>query len=290
VADTSFLAIDHCVANTNNLVASTDALERLGFFLSPKSDLDVVGVANRLVLFESELPGCASFFEIMSPIRPLASLHASMRQVLQGPARLSWVVLASSNAEKSHEHLLKQGMGMSAPVFVRRQWNISEVESVWPEFNVTFPDTPDGQNLAFNLCQYHNVSLYHRSDWMKHPNGARRLTCVIAVVVDPEQTSRRYAELWSAQVKDLGAGMWRVVLGQTSLELMSPQSWSTTYPSYPLRLGFAGLRLLTNDLEGTRQYLMSNGVSAVERIGAKKGLTVQVTLDDHPSLIMEFCS
>lgn len=287
MSHSSLLAVDHCVANTQDLEGSAEVLRRLGFVLSPRSDLDGVGVANHLILFEPHTSGCASFFEIMSPTRNASSLHPAMREVLQGPARLSWLVLASGDAKRSYAHVQAHGMHMPAPVRVKREWKI-DGQSFWPEFDVTFPSQPDAQIVPFNLCQYHNVHLYHRSSWMQHANGARRLLAALAIVDDPEQSSRVYAQLWDAQSRMIAPGIWRVSLGQTSLDFLSAPAWKRRYPDHPVRQGLAGLRLQVQDVQSTAQYFKEHGVTV--HADGDSAMSVQVNIEPRSGLVMEFCA
>jgi Glyoxalase-like domain len=234
------LNIDHVVAHVKNLQQAAERIRDAGFTLSPRSDLTKVGVANHLVLFEPADPSCVSYFELMMPTAPLTTLHPSMSRVLDGGPAWRWLVLATRNAEASHQALVADGVKMPAPVHVRRQWIISPTESVWPEFDVTFPAE---ERLPFNLCQYHNVALYQRVEWMQHPNGARQLAAMIAVDPQPEATARQYARWFGSRVQQLPAGAWRVTGHPTCLEIWPTDALAAHYGITAEKSAYVGIRV-----------------------------------------------
>ncbi len=234
------LSIDHVVAQVANLEHAAQRMRDAGFTLSPRSDLSNVGVANHLVLFEPVDWSCASYFELMIPTVPLNALHPSMAKVLAGKPAWRWLVLATRNALVSHQRLTADGVVMPAPLHVRRQWMISPSESVWPEFDVTFPCD---ERLPFNLCQYHNVSLYQRAEWMRHPNGARQLAAVIAVDPQPEVTARDYARWFGTKAHRLPTGAWRVAGHPTCLEIWSLDALTAHYGIAARAAGYVGIRV-----------------------------------------------
>ena len=242
------MTIDHVVAHVADLDAAAARMAQLGFTLSPRSDLDNVGVANHLVLFEPEDPACASFFELMMPTRPLAQLHPAMAAVLGGPPAWRWFVLASGDAGEDHRRLAAQGVAMAPPVHVRREWRIGDSASVWPEFDVTFPCS---ETLPFNLCRYHNVELYQRAAWMRHANGARRLRALIAVDDAAQATAARYAGWLGSRATALDGGVWRVEGSPTALELWPPRAFAERYAPLAAQPGLRGIRVSV--VGGTRR-------------------------------------
>jgi hypothetical protein len=282
----ALLEIDHCVANVTDLDAAAAFVRSAGFTLSPRSDLTAVGVANHLVLFDPPQPNCAAFFELMTTTQP-TKLHPAMAQVLQGQARLSWLVMGSSHAQTSYEHLVQHGSAMPAPVHVKREWRLSQQESIWPEFDVTFPVQ---HPLPFNLCQYHNVELYHRAEWRQHANGARQLVAALAVAAQPEQLAHELARLWDMPAHALGAGHWRVGGAAVGLELLSPAHYRAMYNAeVPLNAdlpAYAGLKLRCKDLAASAAFFDGQGFTR----HPSSQSTWFIRLEPHVHCIMEFCA
>ncbi len=234
------LGIDHLVAHVRDLDRAAKRIREAGFTLSPRSDLTNVGVANHLILFEPADPSCASYFELMMPTAPLDTLHPSMSRVLTGHSGWRWLVLATKDAAAAHRALVGDAVKMPAPVHVRRQWIISPNESVWPEFDVTFPCD---ERLPFNLCQYHNVSLYQRAEWMQHQNGARQLKAMIAVDPTPEVTAHLYARWFGSRAQPLPTGAWRVIGYPTCLEIWPTDALAAHYGVCAGATGYVGIRV-----------------------------------------------
>ena len=231
------------VAHVADLDAAAARMLDLGFTLSPRSDLANVGVANHLVLLPPSDPACASFFELMMSTVPAHSLHPSMAAVLTGPPAWRWLVLATADAHAAQRRLLAMGVKMGVPTHVRREWRIDADQSVWPEFDVTFPCD---EALPFNLCQYHNVALYQRAEWLQHTNGANRLRAVVAVDAQAESTARRCAAWFGAEAMPLGAegtGAWSVQCTPTSLEVWPPAAFAAHHPGGSVASGYAGIRV-----------------------------------------------
>lgn len=237
------MTIDHVVAHVADLDAAAACIAKLGFTLSPRSDLDNVGVANHLVLFEPEDPACASFFELMMPTRAVPQLHPAMAAVLSGPPAWRWFVLAAGDAMAEQRRLAGLGVAMSPPVHVRREWRLSADESVWPEFDVTFPCS---EVLPFNLCHYHDVSLYQRQQWMRHANGASRLLAIVAVDDAPQATAERYARWLGSRASLREGGVWRVEGSPTALELWPRRSFAEHHAPLQAQPGYRGIRVLAS--------------------------------------------
>lgn len=235
------LSIDHVVAGVQDLEGTALHLRELGFLSSPRSELQSVGVANRLMLLAPADSACASFFELMQ-VTDRAVLHPAMAAMLDAPPAWRWLVLATRDAAASHALLAAQGLAMTAPVHVRREWTVAPGESVWPEFDVTFPAPIE---LPFNLCRYHNVSLYQRPDWMRHPNGATRLLSVWAISTEPRALAHRMAR-WFGSTASPAAGsdeVWVVAGRPTQLEIWTAPAFARAHGRVPVPAGYAGLRI-----------------------------------------------
>jgi Glyoxalase-like domain len=288
------LALDHCVVASNDLEADAALLRRLGFTLTPRSDLSAVGVANYLVLFAPQREDVASFMEIMAVQKPLADLHPAMAAVLSQAGRLRWVVLATIDCQASHTALAARGAQLPTPVHVKREWKISAEQSVWPEFDVTFPQSA-GLPLPFNTCQYHNVSLYHRPSWLDHANGSVAMLSALAIAHDPQLVAEQYSRYWGHVAQQVSAGCWSVATGASDLLVFGKDSAARYFAGLPEMATaldeparFVGLRLASKHLPLTRQYieqaLLAEGESRT--ISTPSGFAI--TMPGHPQWVMEW--
>ncbi len=298
------LTVDHCVIATNDLEADAMLLQKLGFTLTPRSELQQVGVANYLVLFRPNDSCGASFMEIMAPQRPTESLHPAMAQVLTGPSRIRWVVLATENAEASHLALVNQGANLNQPSYVKREWKLSNVESVWPEFKVTFPTFPTSKALPlpFNTCQYFNVKLYHRSVWLKHANGSTVLNAVMVLARDASHFAASYARAWGLQslpCPQSGKDAWRVhtkgidlLIFQSSSAL---QDWSglsrkqielATSLAANESAKYLGVQIGSDQLDNTRDHICS--ALGLDPIFGSTSRGYAIAVPNHPEWLIEW--
>lgn len=216
--------IDHLLTYVKNLDAAADLFQRMGFTLSPISRIDTMGIANRLVLMQPATPGCANFIELMAA-EDRARLPAAMAETLSGAEGIKSMVLAAEDAGVAHDAIRAQGFDAAPPVHVRREWIIAPDESVFPEFDVVLPVAAP---LVFNCCQYHNVSLYLRPDWMAHRNGARGMRAVIARASDAAAVARQYGGLFAAAA-DGNGDAWRTTPGKVALDILTPGAASREF-------------------------------------------------------------
>jgi Glyoxalase-like domain len=290
----SDLALDHCVVASQDLETDALLLKEMGFTLTPRSDLSAVGVANYLVLFPPQRPEVASFMEIMAAQKPLADLHPAMASVLRQPGGLRWVVLATHDCQASHAALAARGAQLPEPVHVRREWKISAEQSVWPEFDVTFPQAT-GLPLPFNTCQYHNVSLYHRSAWLEHANGSIAMVAALALAKEPQRIAEQYARFWGHATRQSSPGCWTVKTGASDFVVFGQEAAKRHFAGLPDQATtleesarYLGLRFASKHMSHTRTYVEHALPThdASHMVNTPAGFAI--TMPDHTQWIMEW--
>ena len=252
--------IDHLMTYVHDLDAAGAAFRRLGFTLSPKSDITAMGIVNHLVLLQPRTPGAGSFIELMAA-SDRGKLPPPMAAMLAGDERVKSMVMMTPDARAAHTLLVANGYPFAPPAHVRREWAIAGEASVWPEFDVLLPIPAP---LAFNACQYHNVDLYLRREWQSHANGARTLNRVFAAAGDPGVVLAYFSSLFGAAPTRLDDGGVELSPGRTRL---------TLYPSALVSARFLGLahapagaavylgyQVGVSDLQVTRAALDAGGV------------------------------
>lgn len=211
--------IDHLLTYVAEPARAADLFARMGFTLSPVSRIEAMGITNYLVLMRPGKPGSANFIELMGA-HDRSMLPPAMARTLSGAQGIKSIVLGAPSAAAAHGALTKLGFDAMPPVHVRREWVIGPGQSVFPEFDVILPvDTA----LVFNACQYHNVDLYLRPEWLSHPNGAIRLSGVFAAADRPDQVAAPLARLFSCPVREQG-GTLLVSPGAVDLAIMTPDA------------------------------------------------------------------
>lgn len=257
--------IDHLLTYVADLDAASAAYERLGFRLTPRSEIGAMGIANRLALLSPLTSGTGNYIELMSAA-DRAKLPPPMASTLSGVEGVKSMVMATPDAHKAQAELVANGYDFAPPVHVKREWVIPGEGSVWPEFDVMLPIAAP---LPFNLCRYFNLDLYLRQDWRTHPNGARHLVATFAVAPEPHATARYYEKLFDRPAT-LGAdGAWIVQAAAVELALYDPLFFAARYGVAPPAASapyYAGYRIAVARLEPLRALLARNGVATIPTV------------------------
>jgi hypothetical protein len=247
------IAIDHLLTFVTSLDAAAQTYRRLGFTLTPASDITAMGIANRLVTFRPRTPGAASFIELMA-VTEASRLPPPMKRLLSGDEGGKSMVLATSDAAMTQRALNKLGHPFAPPVHVRREWTLSPTESVYPEFDVLLPlDAP----LPFNACQYRDAGVYVREAWLQHANTARHLDALIAVADDVESMRAQVSDVFNAPTTRDEAGAFAVTMGGTKLSVYNRDAFAARYGHVPSRPGYQAVRLLVDDMAACRMCLVA---------------------------------
>lgn len=253
--------IDHLLTYVASLEAAARAYQRLGFTMTPVSDIAAMGIANRLVLMRPRNPRGASFIELMA-VTDRAKLPPLMQPLLTGEEGIKSMVLLTPDAHAAHASLVARGYAFAPPAHVKREWILSPTESVWPEFDVLLPIPAP---LAFNACQYRNVELYHRPAWTEHANTAQFVRAAYAIASDVAATAAYYERLFEAPARREPDGSVSVTPGLTELCIYSPQAFAATFNEPPPPLlspaCYVGYEIEVRDLASCRRVLEKTGVA-----------------------------
>lgn len=257
--------IDHLLTYVADLDAASAAYERLGFRLTPRSEIGAMGIANRLALFSPLTADTGNYVELMSAA-DRTRLPPPMAATLQGAEGVKSMVMATPDAHKARAELVANGYGFALPVHVKREWVIPGEGSVWPEFDVMLPIAAP---LPFNLCRYFNLDLYLRQDWRTHPNGARHLTATFAVAPDAHATARYYETLFGAAAT-LGAdGAWIVKTAAVELAVYDPLYFAARFGIAPPPGNaphYAGYRVAVASLDALHASFARNKVATMPTV------------------------
>lgn len=252
--------LDHLLTYVQDLDAAARAYERLGFRLTPTSDITTMGIANRLIPMRPRTPGAANFIELMA-VRDTGRLPEAMRPILSGHQGIKSMVMMSRDIAGAQARLAERGYPFAPPAHISREWVIPGEGSVWPEFDVMLPIPAP---LAFNVCQYHNVELYLREEWLEHPNGAQHMLACLAVSTEPSATIGYFAALFGRQAREGADGGHAVSPGATDLVVYDAQAFEQRYgfaPEPGADARFAGYRVAVRSLAKLHALLDGNQVA-----------------------------
>lgn len=206
--------IDHLLTYVHDLNAAASLFRRMGFTLSPVSNIEAMGISNHLVLMPSTRPGFANYIELMAA-RDRSLLPPPMARILTEHEGIKSMVLAAADINAAHGAMAQQGFDVPAPVHVKREWMVAPGQSVFPEFDVILPFPAP---LTFNCCRYYNVQLYLRPDWTQHANSAWRVSGVFAIANDADALAETFSALFdepkatSADAVTVTSGMELIAL------------------------------------------------------------------------------
>jgi len=263
--------LDHLMTYVADLDAAAADYERLGFRLTPISHISAMGIANRLVPMRPRTPGAANFIELMG-VADASRLPAPMREVLAGEPGIKSMVMMTRDAHAAHRLLADAGYPFAPPSHVRREWAIPGEGSVWPEFDVLLPVPAP---LKFNVCQYHNVELYLREDWLEHPNTAQTLLAAIGVADDVRPAIAYFERLFGVAAVCGADGGHALSPGRTDLVLYEPAAFEARFgcaaPAAGDGVAYAGMRIAVSDRLRLAGLLAANEVPFTEASGIVVG-------------------
>lgn len=246
--------IDHSLTYVTDLDAASRVWERLGFTLTPSSQIKPMGIHNRLVLLRSRTPGAANFIELMG-VSDATRLPAPMRALLSGREGMKSMVLATPDAHAAQAQLVQAGYPFAPPSHVRREWVLPGEGSVWPEFDVLLPIPAP---LVFNVCQYHNLSLYQRADWQQHRNGALCLLSCLATAPEPGEAVAFFERLFGRAAQAVEGGGRLNSPAATGIEVFTRADFAARFgvaPPAEAGASYAGMRIGVARLDTLRDCL-----------------------------------
>ncbi|MEW5421445.1 VOC family protein [Amorphus sp. 3PC139-8] len=254
----AFLDIDHLMVHVPDSERAGAAFERLGFVATPKSEMP--GLSNRLICFSDTTAdsGVCNYIELME-LEDAAIAPPQMQKVLLGPGPAS-TVLSVEDAAAVRERLAEEGMTISPALELSRDWILPNGEVLKAAFAVAIPE-PGQAPFYWNFCKHRTAQHYVRPDFTGHPNGALRISQMIAVAEDPADTAAHYVTHWQARFEG-----GRLVLphGRVTLALLNPADYRAAVAGVPgldARPGLKGIRIAVSDLAGAQRLIEAAGVS-----------------------------
>lgn len=254
--------LDHVGLFTADMGRAAQALERLGFALTPLAEqvnagagggATAAGTANRCAMLE------AGYLEALTPVAdtPLAD---EMHRALLRYEGLHLIALSVADAEAQHAHLERQGFAPRLPVRLSRPvaGPGGPAEARFTVLRVAPATMPEGR---IQCLTHHTPDLVWPAHALKHANGALALTSCLVAVADPEEAAARFARFAGRSVAR-GAGGAALVLDRGRVDFAGPEGAAKrlgiAVPAVPF---MATIGLACRDLGTTRAYLAGRGVT-----------------------------
>lgn len=259
------LNVDHVSHFVPDIDAASDALELLGFTLTPFSaqshrlepggPLVPAGTGNRCIMLER------GYLEFLTPTgdTPIADeLRAAMRRRVG----VHLIAFGTAAPELDHVRLAKHGFAPLAPVALQRPIATPSGEDTARFTVVRVPPGVMAEGRV-QLCRQQTPHLLWQRRWLDHPNGAMGLAAVLLCVADPVETAQRYYRFTGLEPGSAAGGL-RIETARGALILVQAErlerSLNLDAPSLPW---IAGYVLESKALGAAREYLAAAGAGVI---------------------------
>ena len=265
------LALDHVAHFVPHVDAASEALEKLGFTLTPFSEqshraepggpLVPAGSGNRCVMLRE------GYLEFLTPTgdTPIAD---QLRTAIKRYTGVHLVAFGSAAPDADHARLVRAGFGPLAPVALQRQIGTATGEGTARFTVVRVPPgtMPEGR---IQFCQQHTPELLWQPRWLDHHNRATALAGVILRVADAREAAQRFAR-YTGLLAQLSGSVWRIGTARGYLLFVDRETLhrrlDVVAPSLPW---IAGYVLKSEDIDQTGDTLRKSRVP-VHVLGSRR--------------------
>lgn len=222
--------LDHVVVMVDGIDAAEAAYKKLGFQVQPRGFHRKLGTANQLMIFEKD------YFEILGIVEA-AEFNAERREWLKQGGGLANVALATDGADLAFDAFKGAGLQPDAPLFFDRAVEVAG-RTEHAQFRTVRIPKIHMPVVGFFVCEHLTPQFVYRSEWARHPNGARG---ILGVTVIAEQPAKWTAELEKyfgpGSVKREGEGLV-VDTGTQPVRYLDRKGYTARYPGItPVRPG-----------------------------------------------------
>lgn len=251
--------LDHVVVMVDGIDAAEAAYRRLGFQVQPRGFHRKLGTANHLMIFDKD------YFEILGIVED-TELNAERREWLKGGGGLANVALATDGADLAFDAFKQAGLNPDAPLFFDRAVEVAGKTELAKFRTVRIPKT-NMPVVGFFVCEHLTPEFVYRSEWAKHPNGARGILGVTVIAEQPDKWVPELEKYFGAgSAKREGDGVV-VDIGTQPIRYMTRKDYAVRYPGIsPVRPGDhpALLTVRVESLAACEALLKTNGVQATK--------------------------
>lgn len=254
--------IDHVLILVDELDASKNAFERLGFVVTDRGiHTKHLGTANHCVMLQDD------YFELLGILTP-TDKNEGYRRRLESHEGLLGFALATEDSDGIYEAFRAQELPISPVVDYGRPVEIDgRTEQV--AFRSAFiSDDPAAGPIAF-FCQHQTPNLIWRPEWQDHPNGARNIAGLTLATDDPRAVGAHYRTMLAPDAEPADEDQaYAFQMGPCRFRVLSRQRASRDYPGAILSaqggVELIGLGIGVADLTTVRNLLRQNDVDTLD--------------------------
>ncbi len=255
--------LDHHGHFVPDMDAASEALERLGFKLTPYAahtmrtapdeEPKPSGTGNRCIMLRE------SYIEVLCAVGD-APMARQLRAAVDRYTGIHLMAFTTPDAEAHHARLTAAGFDMQPLVHLTR-----EVEGGTLRFSVVRMVHGQMAEGRIQFLQHNTPDLLWRKELMDHPNKVVSMTDVAMASADPNEAADRFQRYLGIAPGECGGG-WRFSLGRGSLTILGAEALQDTLPGIAIPdLPFIGAySLRSEDLAATTTLLNGNGIETQE--------------------------
>jgi len=250
--------IDHLLIGVRDLEAAHGIWSKLGFTLTPRGRHIGWGTANYCAMFGQD------YIELLGIVDPQQFTN-NLDRFLESGEGLMGLALATADAAAAAKLLARQDIEIEGPRDLARTLELPD-GTVEPAFRLVHLLGSAVPGLSAFICQHLTPELVWQAPWLQHPNGARRIASVTAVVADPAAGALAYGALFGEHRVAVGDGIVTIEVGRATVRFVSIDTLrgelpgSVALPDSPLPW-LAVMRLAVADAAATAAYLQGAGVA-----------------------------
>jgi catechol 2,3-dioxygenase-like lactoylglutathione lyase family enzyme len=266
---------------THDMDKTIERYERLGFSftplstpripLSPGGPPEPIGAGNRTAILET------NYLEVLAHTD--LGLWDSITPEQRGPYDLDVPLaryegmhvmhFATDDIAAFRDRLLADGVTCSEVRSFEREVDTPDGQQMMHAAVFSFPPPANPEGLI-QVAQHLTPELVLQPRFMKHANGARRVTESIVCASDPEEFARKYGRYAGVEHTSDAAGHFRVDFGGASrITVLSPEHVGDIVPGgvAPADPSLVGFVVRVADLDTVGRLLAANGVPYQEHQG-----------------------
>lgn len=266
-----FLGIDHPLVVVNDLTATAERYEALGFFVRPQGK-HPWGTSMRVVSFDKcsiELMGVYDESLLDENAVDGFSFGRFIRDQLREREGISLLALNSSDGEGDAAQVAARGINIAGTIYFGRDVKREDGTPDRTKTTLKILKDPELPRLANFIVHQHRPDLIFKPEWGVHPNGATGIhqVTIMAEEADWPQVRRRLAGMYGeAEVYDQADG-FGAHTGNGDFVVMTKAEVATRYGTLPpslaseARPSCVAIHVTVPDIEKAQGFVDSAGAN-----------------------------
>jgi hypothetical protein len=255
-------SLDHPVVAVNDLEASRNVYEKLGFTVPPRGSHIEWGTGNLCIMFPDDY---LEMRGIIDPDRFVMHMDEHLEKFGEG---LMGVAFRTDDVARSHSSLIEHDVETPEP---RRLTRNFEHPEGWtqPSFELCVPAADAIEGLMHVVVLQHlTPELIRRPDYLQHANTVSGVNSMSGVIFDKERVAAKMTRLLGDEAVETSEdGVHLTVPTGQRIHLLLPPEFENAFDGSPVQgeiPTLSAMELRVQDLAATKATLTANGVNFVQ--------------------------